>query len=343
MPTRKRPASSLASESLAPMSLEEKLELFRQKNDQQAPLPQLTVQEQKRLAGKFNYELDKTPEAKAVVGSACSEASAGSKNKARQDFVKSWILAGGFGEKLFAIVEEVKVGKSFSQVEKPVSMKELQQRYTDEQIGQLLSEGGIRECRHSKYGSITMYVDHSNWSKERRVEASKSLSSSRRKAMDEDEDRAFDAFLKKVNLNESTLAEIEGVKLHEPEEGEGVIKIYTDEQPSITSKRSKNTIDYGDDIEKMYKQLPGMCKLLINKKVSLMMLHSSKKKSSGYGKALKSSSEKLMEKLEQHADRLCAASACKKPGTTEMKGMIDASTALLLEASRHIGLLNMLP
>ena len=53
--SRKRPAAAIAA---APMTLEQKLELFRTKEDVTEPLPKLTVPEQKRLNMKFGYELE---------------------------------------------------------------------------------------------------------------------------------------------------------------------------------------------------------------------------------------------------------------------------------------------
>ena len=60
----------------------------------------------------------------------------------------------------------------------------------------LLEDGGITECKHSKNGRVTMYIDHSNWKKERQVQTAKSLGSDKKKPMDDDNDRQFDSFLR---------------------------------------------------------------------------------------------------------------------------------------------------
>ena len=91
-------------------------------------------------------------------------------------------------------------------------MKELQARYSEEELAELINDGGIQECKHSNNGRITMYIDHSNWQNERRVNASRSLTSSKKKSMDDDEDQAFDSFLKMISVSQATLSAIEGVK-----------------------------------------------------------------------------------------------------------------------------------
>eukprot|EP00974_Lingulodinium_polyedra_P043663 4192200-Lingulodinium_polyedra.AAC.1 len=44
-------------------------------------------------------------------------------------------------------------------------MKELEKKYTPEEIQDLLESGGLQEVRHSSQGRIAMYIDHSNWTK----------------------------------------------------------------------------------------------------------------------------------------------------------------------------------
>ena len=51
----KSPAAAIAA---APVTLEQKLELFRAQEDVMEPLPNLTVPEPKRLNMKFGYELE---------------------------------------------------------------------------------------------------------------------------------------------------------------------------------------------------------------------------------------------------------------------------------------------
>ena len=94
------------------------------------------------------------------------------------------------------------------------------------------------------------------------------------------------------------------------------------------------------DIISMFKQLGGMCKLMANKRVTMQMLHAVKKKSKGYGKALHETTQSLVKNLEDTAEKLCIAGASRKPGMNEL---VQGAAELLVESSRHIGLMNKLP
>ena len=80
--SRKRPAAAIAA---APMTLEQKLELFRTQEDVTEPLPKLTVPEQKRLHMKFEYELESNSaqDENALIANAVALAPVGSKQKTR--------------------------------------------------------------------------------------------------------------------------------------------------------------------------------------------------------------------------------------------------------------------
>ena len=92
---------------------------------------------------KFAKLLDRTQYEKALVTSAVAGAPMGTKQNTRQDFVKSWILAGGFGEKFVSIAQSEEVSKSFKECVTPVSMKELMNRYSENEISTLLEDGCI--------------------------------------------------------------------------------------------------------------------------------------------------------------------------------------------------------
>ena len=154
----------------------------------------------------------------------------------------------------------------------------------------MINDGGIQECKHSRNGRITMYIDHNNWQKDRHVAASRSLGSSKKKSMDDDEDQAFDSFLKTLNVSQQTLSAIEGVKQSEADEPGG-LKFFSEDMESVASKRGgpRQTPEGDMTVEGLFKQVPGMCKFLVNKKVTLQMHHAAKKKCKGYGKAPPSS------------------------------------------------------
>lgn len=63
------------------------------------------------------------------------------------------------------IVQSVKHRKTYTEKEKPVSMKQLQEKYTEEEIAQLLEDEGIVSVSHSRRSSVQMFIDKSNWSK----------------------------------------------------------------------------------------------------------------------------------------------------------------------------------
>ena len=92
------------------------------------------------------------------------------------------------------------------------------QRYSENDVSTLLEDGYITECKHSKHGRVTMYIDHINWHKERQLQSAKSLSSDKKKTMDDDNDRQFDSFLRGLHLNHLVLEQ--NAKKFEPEEGE---------------------------------------------------------------------------------------------------------------------------
>ena len=69
------PNSPAAAIAAAPMTLDQKLELFRRTEDVAEPLPKLTVPEQKRLNMKFGYELEtkSSQDEKPLIASAVVE------------------------------------------------------------------------------------------------------------------------------------------------------------------------------------------------------------------------------------------------------------------------------
>jgi hypothetical protein len=142
-----------AKQNLAAMSLEEKLELWRKKQDFGAPLDLDTAQ-QKQLASKFKTALVKAgPEAKSVWSDANSQPP-GLKLEAKQLVVKSWVMDKTWGQSFKKYTEKIEQDKSFKKEDKPVSMMELQRKYTDAEIQDLLETGGITECRHSSRGRV---------------------------------------------------------------------------------------------------------------------------------------------------------------------------------------------
>ena len=133
------------------LTLEEKLEMWRQRQDFSAPLGLDTTQ-QKQLSSKFKTAIVKAgSEANSVWSEAC-KAPAGLKLDAKQTVVKSWIMDKTRGQTFTKYAEKIIQDKSLKQEEEPMSMKELLNKYTDQEVQDLLETGGISERRHSSRG-----------------------------------------------------------------------------------------------------------------------------------------------------------------------------------------------
>ena len=71
-------------------------------------------------------------------------------------------------------------------------MKQLQTKYDEAEIDQLIDEGAIEEVKHSKSGSVTMYLDHSDWAKTTHTTKARAFKSNMSKKMGpEDEEARF--------------------------------------------------------------------------------------------------------------------------------------------------------
>ena len=65
-----------------------------------------------------------------------------------------------------------------------------------------------------------------------------------------------------------------------------------------------------------------------------------KEKSKGYIKALQNTTHSRMHNLDDTSEKLCIAGASRKPGMNEL---VQGASELLMDSSRHIGLMNKLP
>ena len=122
-----------AKKNLAAMSLEEKLELWKNKQDFSAPLDLDTAQ-QKQLASKFKTALVKAGSDVKSVWSDANSQPAGLKLDAKQTVVKSWVMDKTWGQTFKKYTEKIEQDKSFKKEDKPVSTMELQRKYTDAEI-----------------------------------------------------------------------------------------------------------------------------------------------------------------------------------------------------------------
>ena len=94
--------------------------------------------------------------------------------------------------------------------ERPKTWKELQQKYTEEELQDLVSTGGITQCPHSKNGRVTMWIDHSDWEKTSLSSKSKSLGSKRQKMeFEREEQEGFQSLLDSfVDFDPATMEKV---------------------------------------------------------------------------------------------------------------------------------------
>jgi len=175
----KKPSSKLTEEALEQhsiMSLEEKLENWKKKGDIEAPLA-LDHKEQKRLSSKFLHALKGAPSEVSSHYSKLSELQPGQKNKQKQLLVRSWIMDRGWGETFSTHSKSLTFNLENKQIEKPMTMKELELKYTDDEIADLLESGGISEVKHAKSSRVKLYVDHGLWERSKSLVKTRATSS----------------------------------------------------------------------------------------------------------------------------------------------------------------------
>ena len=171
----KRPATKLTADiiknqkGMKSMSLEEKLEAWKVKGDIEAPLPELDHAEQKRLSSKFLNALKGAPDDVASQYSKISEMPAGKKTQSKQLMVKSWIMDKQWGEQFIEMNKTLDFKFKNKRIERPQTMKELEAKYDEDEIADLLASGGISEIRHQKSSRVKMYIDHGLWEKKRKL------------------------------------------------------------------------------------------------------------------------------------------------------------------------------
>eukprot|EP00969_Alexandrium_andersonii_P247887 10953812-Alexandrium_andersonii.AAC.1 len=107
----KRPAGvAFDSSAIVPMSLEDKMKLFRESGGQSEM--NLSTAQQKQLSSRFNYSLDKAG-ARSQVESALNGLGKGLRQKGHQQVVQQWIISGGFTENFFEVLQSVSFDDSY--------------------------------------------------------------------------------------------------------------------------------------------------------------------------------------------------------------------------------------
>jgi hypothetical protein len=112
------------------MTLAEKMAMYRKGGDPSKPLD-LPAAQQKQLSSKFNWAFKKADEeSQSRYAETVASAGPGNKQAAHGHVVRSWIIAQKFDDKFIELTRQLKQKKSFKQVEKPVSFKELEAKYS---------------------------------------------------------------------------------------------------------------------------------------------------------------------------------------------------------------------
>ena len=144
------------------MTLQEKLALWKSGNDSMNESMDLARGQQKQLAGQFQTALAKAPQSVKDTWDTASSTAAGSRAESKRGIVKAWLLDKTWGDTFVSHVMTISTSKMFKTEEKPVSRKELEMKYTDDEIDELLDSGALVPVKHSNKGTVTMFLDHSN-------------------------------------------------------------------------------------------------------------------------------------------------------------------------------------
>lgn len=339
----KKPASKLTAASLKSqkgmkgMTLEEKLEAWKAKGDFEAPLPQLDHVEQKQLSSKFLNALKGAPDEVASQYSKISELPSGKKTQSKQLIVKSWIMDKQWGDKFLQMSKNMDFKFSNKRIEKPQTMKELEAKYDEDEIADLLASGGISEIRHQKSSRVKMYIDHGLWERQKEVEKKTSVSSKTSKAAEEEELETFNKAFKTMGMD---IDQVEEFFLTEASALDGK----DDETQSTVGKKQKTgllQIMDDDDLDKAAKLVKQASNLLNNKQMSFEALVEGLKKHKHYQKGLKDTSNALIGRMDELKDK-CKLYIVSGGSFKMMKNCVTDVAAVLKDVATHTALLRRL-
>ena len=274
------------------MSLQEKIASWKEKNDVAANL-ELDRNEQKNVLSQFKNALNSAPQEAKDAWEKASTASAGQKHLQKQAVVKGWLLDRSWGETFLHSVQSLSFDKSFLEKEKPISKKELQMKYDDDEIERLLEDGGIVPVKHSKNSSLQMYIDKSNWERQRKVSKTHKFEKNQQGEIGEDE----------VNLWDQSFS-------HDPWQDGGHGKIMDLFRPNRSIENKQENKDKEKEKEKdknitkeKLDQLASTCVGLLQKKtMNLEKVNQILSKEPKYGKSIRKETESILKKLNAYQD-----------------------------------------
>jgi hypothetical protein len=269
-------------------------------------------------------------DAKSVWSDANSQP-AGLKLEAKQTVVKSWIMDKSWGQVFMKYSEKIVQDKSFKREDKPVSMLELQRKYTDAEIQDLLETGGISECRHSTRGRVKMYIDHSNWSKTTVTSKLKTLEKSRNQENGEEDD-GWDTGFQAFNAYDEDQS----------------AAFFLGDEPSTALALSKgkgkgkgNNLDFEDD-DKAYKAALQAAGMLNSKRTALECLVAGLKQNRLYERNMQKATKVVFENISTMEQECKKCFMQKKMGKEKVKDMLERVQALIKDYNSHTTILRKL-
>jgi hypothetical protein len=317
------------------MSLKEKLDLWRSKNDITAPL-QLDHSEQKQLNSKFKHALKSAPEdARSMFSDACSKESG--KNAAKQAVVKAWILDGSWGDTFVKYNKTIKYDQSMKTIAKPLTRRELEAKYSEEEISALLESGGITQVSHSGSTRVKLYVDNGYFEKTKEI--SKQRLISKEQGMKEDDLDAIEEWDMSFDNMHVDLQQAETLFLKDCKQLQRSI---ADGEDEAGGKKAKNKVNLDDlDVESSRKLNLQASNVLNAKTLALESQIGLTKKNPNYTGNLKKTSQKLLARLGELYDTTKMLN--KDGGSVQMftKHLKEIPEALK-EVSTHMALLKRL-
>ena len=119
------------------MSLDDKIQLWREKNDgngKDAEEPDLSLEEWSKVNGRFKTAMNKNPEAKEAWENASNLSRGQGVQKAKRQAMIAWLMDPSFGRGFQEYIQSVSYDQRHSTLERPETYKQLLERYDDMEI-----------------------------------------------------------------------------------------------------------------------------------------------------------------------------------------------------------------
>ena len=330
---KKRPSTQYAESS---MSLKEKLEMWKSKNNVDEPL-ELNHVEQKQLSSKFKHALKTAPEdAQSAYSEACSKSSG--KNSAKQAIVKAWLLDNKWGESFLGYQKSLTLNQGVKRMQKPQTLKELEQKYTEEEINELLQSGGLQQICHDGSTRVKMYIDNGNWEKSRTFDKTRTISkTSNKHDADEDEldqwDTGFDKCI--VDFDKAESLFLKDCKAFKEDEEED------DGNPKTTKNKASMKNLENISFEDANKLNVSASSILNNRVFSYESLLTSLKKNQHFTGSLRKTSGKWLEKMQELQETSRTLNKQGGPMAT-FKSHLTEVSEVVKDVAKHVVLLRKL-